>query len=164
MEPFIGEIRVFSFGFVPRGWAACDGQMLQVRDHQALYSVIGNTYGGDGKINFAMPNLNGRTPIHPGNGIIRGQAGGEESHTLTVAEMPAHTHQVSGDSAPPKYFIPVDKVWATSPNKPFATVLNTTLHPSAISNTGGDQSHANMQPYLVVQYCIAVDGIFPPRP
>ena len=163
MEPFVGEIRVFSFGFVPRGWAACDGQMLQVRDHQALYSVMGNTYGGDGKINFAMPNLNGRAPVHPGQGITRGQAGGEEKHTLSVAEMPAHTHQVSGDSAAANYFIPVDKVWAASPNKPFATAPNTTLDPSVISNAGGNQAHTNMQPYLVVQYCIAVIGIFPPR-
>lgn len=164
MEPFIGEIRIFSFGFIPRGWVACDGRLLQVRDHQALYSVVGNTYGGDGKINFAVPNLNGRAPIHPGQGIARGQAGGEEKHTLSVAEMPAHTHQSSGDSAPVKYNTPVDRVWATSTEKPFATVPNTTLHPSAISNAGGNQGHTNMQPYLVVQYCIAVDGIYPPRP
>jgi len=163
MEPFVGEIRVFSFGFIPRGWAACDGQLLQVRDHQALYSVMGNTYGGDGKMNFAVPNLNGRAPIHPGSGIARGQAGGEEKHTLSVAEMPTHTHQVSGDSASATVNSPTKSVWAKSAHKPYATVPNTTLDTSAISNAGGSQAHTNMQPYLVVQYCIAVIGIFPPR-
>lgn len=163
MEPFIGEIRVFSFGFIPRGWVACDGRLLQVRDHQALYSVVGNTYGGDGKINFAVPNLNGRAPIHPGSGIARGQAGGEEKHTLTIAEMPAHTHQVSGNSTLAKTISPQKAVWAKSADKSFAEAPNTPLHSSAISNAGSSQAHTNMQPYLVVQYCIAVDGIYPPR-
>lgn len=164
-EPFIAEIRVFSFNYAPRGWAKCDGQLLPIAQNQALFSVLGTIYGGNGQTNFALPNLKGRTPIHFSGQIPIGQVGGEEVHTLTQLEMPAHIHAVSASNGAPDQGSPAnnylgtfaaDQVYAPG-NSANSQMGGTT----AIS--GGSQPHNNMQPYLVLNICIALQGTFPSR-
>lgn len=163
-EPFLGEIRMFSFKFAPYGWAQCNGQLLQINQNQALYALLGTTFGGDGVHTFALPDLQGKVPVVPSDTIKHGSMGGEETHVLTTDEMPLHTHEVmAGVEATTN--VAADKVWATTPGSVTAyhPTANVTMNPAALSASGNSQPHANMQPYTVVQYCIALQGIWPPR-
>ncbi len=163
-EPFLSEIRVFSFQFAPKGWATCDGQLLPINQNQALFSLLGTTFGGDGRVNFALPDLRGRVPIHGGGGHVLGERGGEQAHTLSSAEMPSHTHAVAastsatGGSSNPtgKYLGGANNVYA-----PPGAGSQTTLRPDAVTTVGSSQAHQNMQPFLVLNLCIALQGIFP---
>lgn len=163
-EPFLGEIRMFSFKFAPRGWAQCNGQLLQISQNQALYSLLGTTFGGDGVRTFALPNLQGKVPVAPSDAIQHGSTGGEETHVLTIDEMPPHTHEVMA-GAEATTNVAAGNVWATTPGSVTAyhPTANVTMNQAALSASGNSQPHANMQPYTVVQYCIALQGIWPPR-
>ncbi|GAA0357372.1 phage tail protein [Bacillus horti] len=161
-EPFLGEIRLFANGYAPQGWAQCNGQLLQIQQNQALYSLIGRSYGGDGVNTFALPNLQGRVPVHSGGPV--GAVGGQEAHTLTVAEMPNHQHTVMGTSTPANNRQANDLVWASNEtNKPYGTTINTQMSASSIGNVGQGQAHSNMQPYGVLNFCIALQGVYPSR-
>ncbi|MEM7302674.1 MAG: tail fiber protein [Pseudomonadota bacterium] len=170
-EPFLAEIRMMGFGFAPRGWAMCDGQTLPINQNQSLYSLLGTTYGGDGRTNFNLPDLRGRVPIHTGNdgtgGVTwqEGQLGGEETHTLSVPEMPAHTHTLEGSSQDGNSINTNGTVLAREVGNPYsASNANLVdLRTGTISNAGGGQAHENMQPFLAVNYCIAIRGLFPSR-
>lgn len=167
-EPFLSEIRIMSFSFAPRGWATCDGQLLPINQNQALFSLLGTTFGGDGRVNFGLPDSRGRTPIHMGNGHILGERGGEQAHTLNINEIPTHLHGLNGTSANATTNIPDSSAavsqWAnTSPNQAYnGSGQNlVTMNPSTLSNSGGSQAHLNMQPFLTLSFCIALQGIFP---
>ncbi len=162
-EPFLSEIRMVSFNFPPKGWAFCNGQLLPINQNQALFSLLGTTYGGDGRVNFALPDLRGRTTAHVGNGIILGESAGEQTHTLTVAEMAGHTHSVQGNSSSANVATPVGNVWAQQVSNPFSSQANASMGPSTVAPIGGSQPHPNLQPYLVVNFIIALQGIFPSR-
>ncbi len=198
-EPFLSEIRVFSFTFAPRTWALCNGQLLPINQNQALFSLLGTTYGGDGRVNFALPNLQGRTPIHTGNGFTLGQAGGSAAHTVSVAELPTHSHVLNADSGgtlltpggnrlgnagsdvyvPPSLVSPlpeavvdetevelswhegVSRFYASGGTDGFAAAALVQMNAAAVSNVGGSQAHLNLQPFLTLNFCIALQGIFP---
>jgi microcystin-dependent protein len=160
-EPFLSEIKIVSFGFPPRGWALCNGQLLPINQNQALFSLLGTTYGGDGRINFGLPNLQGRSPNHMGDGFTLGQSGGETAHTLTIPEMAAHTHVPVGSSNAPSASAPTGNLWATNPNNSYAGTAGSAMNPACITATGGSQAHENMSPYLVLNFIIALQGIFP---
>lgn len=164
-EPFIGEIQAFSFNYAPRGWALCNGQLLAINQNQALYAILGNTYGGDGVTTFALPDLRGRTPVHVGQGVTLGQSAGEEAHTLTVNEMPQHTHQAMANQSNSTSSKPTDNVWGPAPagSNSYTATANAVMNANALSTAGGSQPHSNMQPSLVLNYCIALQGIFPSR-
>ncbi len=159
-EPFLSEIRLMSFNFAPKGWALCNGQTLPINQNQALFSLLGTTYGGDGRVNFALPNLQGRVPVHEGSGFTLGQRGGEEAHTITQQEFPTHNHFVSVVNANASVG-PAGNYFAAANNAYHQAPANTNLAPSSITNTGGSQAHQNMQPYLAVTFAIALQGIFP---
>ncbi|MDN9008517.1 phage tail protein [Brevibacillus laterosporus] len=163
-EPFLGEIRLFGFAFAPVGWAFCDGQLLAINQNQALFSLLGTTYGGNGITTFALPDLRGRVAIHRSDSFPMGLTGGEVTHTLTVAEMPSHTHQALGSISAANTVLPANSVWAATDNLAYNQSANTSMSPAAISSTGDSQPHNNMQPFLVLNYCIALQGIFPSRP
>ncbi len=198
-EPFLSEIRVFSFNFAPRGWALCNGQLLPINQNQALFSLLGTTYGGDGRVNFALPNLQGRTPIHTGGGFTLGQVGGTAAHTLSQSELPTHSHTLNADAAgaaltplgnrlgnagsdvyvPPSLVSPlpeavvdetevalswhegVSRFYADSGTGGFAAAALVQMNAAAVSSVGGSQAHNNMQPFLTLNFCIALQGIFP---
>lgn len=167
-EPFLSEIRIFSFNFPPKGWAFCNGQLLPINQNQALFSLLGTTYGGNGQTNFALPNLRGRASIHEGSGFTLGQAGGQSAHTVTISEMPTHTHFqnsnmcIGGNNINATLGDPTNNYWANNGKAQYATnTLDQVMHPSAVTNVGGSQPHNNMQPYLVLNFCIALQGIFP---
>lgn len=160
-EPFLSEIRIFSFGFPPKGWAMCNGQLLLIRDNQALFSLLGTTYGGDGRVNFALPNLQGRTPIHVGGGYTVGQQGGEQNHTLSVSALPAHTHLVGAVSSAANSANPVARAPAATLQNMYSDAAPNVAMQQTFNNIGGSQPHLNMQPYLVLNTCIALQGIFP---
>jgi microcystin-dependent protein len=160
-EPFLSEIRIMSFNFPPKGWAFCNGQLLPINQNQALFALLGTTYGGNGQTNFALPNLQGRTPIHSGAGFTLGQTGGEQSHTLTMSEMPAHNHTVQGSSDNGASVLPTDGVLAAAAGLYGDATQLTTLLPATVTNVGGSQPHLNMQPFLTLTFCIALQGIFP---
>lgn len=161
-EPFLSEIRLMSFNFPPRGWAFCDGQLLPINQNQGLFSLLGTTFGGDGRVNFGLPDLRGRTPIHVGAGHTLGERGGEQTHTLSTAEIPTHTHQVMASSDPGNDQTATDKVLGTVPGRVYTDSNNlTALHPQTVPNFGGSQAHLNMQPFLVLNFSIALQGIFP---
>jgi len=161
-EPFLSEIRIMSFGFPPKGWALCDGQLLPINQNQALFSLLGTTYGGDGRVNFGLPNLQGRTPIHMGGGHTLGERGGEQAHTLSISELPTHTHVVNATNNPASTNVPANNTLLGAVANTYAAAANlTSLAPSEIGNVGGSQAHLNMQPFLVLNFSIALQGIFP---
>jgi microcystin-dependent protein len=156
----MGEIRLMSFNFPPKGWAFCDGQLLPINQNQALFSLLGTTYGGDGRVNFGLPDLRARTPIHVGQGHILGERGGEQSHTLTVAELPSHVHVMNASVSNADVVSPGGNVLAQSSQLYGPPVRPTTLDPSTNGSTGG-LAHLNMQPFLTLSFCVALQGIFP---
>lgn len=161
-EPFLAEIRIFSCNFAPKGWALCNGQLLPINQNQALFALLGTTYGGNGTTNFALPDLRSRAPIHVGSGFTLGQRGGEEAHTITIAEMPAHTHQMSGSGDGPTVTPPTNNFFSTGTGfTPYAATPNVAMDPACISNVGGSQAHENRSPYMALNFCIALQGIFP---
>jgi microcystin-dependent protein len=167
-EPFLSEIRIFSFNFAPKGWALCNGQLLPINQNQALFSLLGTTYGGNGQTNFALPNLQGRVPDHMGNGFTLGEQGGETAHTVTQSEMPTHIHLMSSNVAVTGGAInatqgaPTGNFWANDGKQIYCTTApNASMAPSAVTNVGGSQAHLNMQPFLALNFCIALQGIFP---
>lgn len=162
-DPYIGEIKVISFNFPPKGWAFCNGQLLPINQNQALFSILGVTYGGNGTTTFALPNLQARMPIHQGQGFTIGQRGGEAAHTLTINEIPAHNHPARA-AATADGSSPNGTVWAPADGaSEFAAAPNITMSPAAIANSGGSQPHLNEAPYLVLNFVIALVGIFPSR-
>lgn len=163
-EPFLSELRLFSFVFAPKGWALCNGQLLPINQNQALFSLLGTTYGGNGQTNFALPDLRGRAPIHVGGGYTLGQAGGEQAHTLTIAELPTHTHVLQATTTAASTNIPNNTMLlaSTAPNDFYTgPAALTTTAPGTVANVGGSQAHLNMQPFLTLSWCIALQGIFP---
>lgn len=162
---FIGEIRFVGFNFAPQGWALCNGQIMSIQQNTALFALIGTTYGGDGITNFALPNLQGRMPLHQGSGFVIGQSGGQESVTLTVAQMPKHTHTLKASSATANSAAPGSEVLANSSASPIynSVTPDTQLNKASISATGGNQPVATMPPYLTLNCIIALEGIFPSR-
>ena len=163
-NPFVAEIRCFPFNFPPKGWAFCNGQLLPINQNQALFSILGTTYGGDGRVNFALPNLQGRMPVHVGQGIILGELGGETAHTLNISEMPAHNHiPVGSNTNPPTSPGAAGNLWSANNAKPFAASATGSMNPAGVLSAGGSQPHENMSPYLVLYFIIALVGIFPSR-
>jgi microcystin-dependent protein len=161
-EPFLSEIRIMSFVFAPKGWALCNGQLLPINQNQALFSLLGTTFGGDGRVNFALPDLRARTPIHVGKAHTLGERGGEQAHTLSISELPTHTHVLNGSSNTGAAIIPTGNTLSVTPNQIYTQPANlTSLSPSSVSNVGGSQAHLNMQPFLTLSFCIALQGIFP---
>ena len=163
-EPFLGEIRPFAFGFTPKGWASCDGQLLPIAQNAALFSLLGTMYGGDGRTTFALPDLRGRAGMHVSSVHTQGERAGQENVTLSTAQIPLHSHTVNCSNTIGNQTSPAGKFWAqdSDGNVVFSSTGGATMAAAAIGNTGG-QPHPNMQPYLVVNYCIAVQGIFPSR-
>lgn len=165
-EPFLSEIRMMSFSFPPKGWALCNGQLLPINQNQALFSLLGTTFGGDGRVNFALPDLRARTPIHVGAAHTLGERGGEQSHTLTIAELPTHAHTLSasnsGANAPVPNNAGTGLVPANSPDQLYGPATNlVATNAGSVTNTGGSQAHLNLQPFLTLSFCIALQGIFP---
>lgn len=161
-DPFIGEIKLISFNFPPKGWAFCNGQLLPINQNQALFSILGTQYGGDGQTNFALPNLQARMPIGQAPSYPVGSVGGEEFHTLTINEMPSHGHAPLANPTTTG-ISPRNATWSPSGHEMFAATANTTMSPAAISNNGGNQPHENRPPFLVLNYVIALQGVFPSR-
>ncbi len=167
-EPFLAEVRMMGFNFAPRGWAFLDGQILPINQNQSLYSLLGTTYGGDGRTSFALPDLRGRTPMHPGNGHRVGQKGGAETVTLTAAEIAAHSHNAKassaiGNSASLTNALLAQEVLPDQIYRDYEAANMTALRSGTVTNSGGGQAHENMQPYLAVNFCIALQGLFPSR-
>jgi microcystin-dependent protein len=166
-EPFLSEIRLMSFVFAPKGWALCNGQLLPINQNQALFSLLGTTFGGDGRVNFALPDCRGRAPIHVGSGHTLGEKGGEQAHTMSIAELPTHTHVAQGTSTAADQPVPGGNLLAAVDITAFTTALYAppaslvAMAPASVANVGGSQAHLNMQPFLIVSFCIALQGIFP---
>ena len=165
-EPFLAEVKLFGFNFPPRGWAQCDGQILPINQNQALYSLLGTTYGGDGRTSFALPELRGRACMHKGDDHSLGEKAGEESHTLSISEIPNHTHQLQA------YSDPADSNQApgnrygqasTTAYRPLSGSMIANMNANAVGNAGSGAPHENMQPFQVVNFCIALQGLFPSR-
>jgi len=162
-EPFLSEIRIVSFVFAPKGWALCNGQLLPINQNQALFSLLGTTFGGDGRVNFALPDLRARTPIHVGGGHALGERGGEDAHTLSIAELPTHTHSANGSTVTATLDGPGNNFFAAtvSLNIYGGPTQLVALNAGMVANAGGSQAHPNSQPFLTLSFCIALQGIFP---
>lgn len=163
-DPYIGEIRAVGYDFAPKGWALCNGQLLAINQNQALFSILGTTYGGDGRTTFALPDLRGRSPVHTGT-LPLGQRAGEETHTLILAELPSHPHQLSASGQRASLDDPAAATWAAlaSGNLYSGAPPNTVMHAGSVTTVGNGGPHENMQPYLVVNFIIALVGIYPSR-
>jgi microcystin-dependent protein len=160
--PYVGEIRMFAGNFAPAGWMLCQGQLLPISDYDTLFTLIGTTYGGDGQSTFALPNLQSRVPIHQGSGFTLAQTGGEEQVTLTVNQMPAHTHVPQANSGTGTQNSPAGNVWANSANLPYSpNAPSASMDPAAVGLAGGSQPHDNMVPFLVINFIISLFGVFP---
>ena len=169
-SPYLGEILLFAGNFAPSGWAICDGSLLPINQNQALFSILGTTYGGNGTTNFALPDLRSRVPVGFGQGsgltnFVIGQSGGEESHQLSVNEIPSHNHVAAADNSGGTSATPVGNFPAINNEgiQHYGSTSNGAMNASAIGNTGGGQSHNNLQPYLAINYIIALQGVFPAR-
>ncbi len=167
-EPFIGEVKIVAFNFPPRGWALCNGQLLPISQNQALFALLGTQFGGNGTTSFALPNLQARVPVEQGtlaggSSYVIGQAGGEFAHTLISGEMPSHTHTAQGSSDAGSGVVPAANVPASASGLYGAAAALTPLNPASVAAVGGSQPHENRQPYLVLNFCIALQGIFPSR-
>lgn len=162
-EPFLSEIRIMSFGFPPKGWATCDGQLLPINQNQALFSLLGTTYGGDGRVNFGLPNLQSRAPMHMGSGHTLGERGGEQAHTLSISEIPTHVHTAIAAAVDGTLPSPLNGYLGQNLKQPYrASDSNLgALATGSLANVGGSQAHLNMQPFLVLNFSIALQGIFP---
>ena len=163
-EPFLAEIRLMSFIFAPKGWALCNGQLLPINQNQALFSLLGTTFGGNGQTTFALPDLRGRVPIHVGGGHTLGENGGEQAHTVSIAELPEHTHLLQARATPATDSTPTSSLVLaeSTPQGLYAGATNlAVMAADAVTNTGGSQAHLNMQPFLTLSFCIALQGIFP---
>ena len=164
-EPYVAELRIFSFGFAPKGWALCDGQLLSIQQNQALFSLLGTFYGGNGVQTFALPNLQGRVALHFGNGFTLGEVTGETSHTLQTAEMATHSHALQGTTATGSVASPAGALLATTSDNLYTDTPGSTvqLATASVTSQGGGGPHENRQPFLVLNVCIALAGIFPQR-
>lgn len=163
-EPYLSEIAIFAFNFPPKGWALCNGQLLPINQNQALFALLGTTYGGDGRVNFALPNLQGHVPIGEGNGHSLGERAGTESHTLNIAEMPAHTHTVRAVNDAPNASSPGNNTFAAQTGfSPYGATPQAAMPEQVVSVAGGSQAHTNMSPFLCVNFSIALQGVFPSR-
>jgi len=161
-SPFIGEIRMFGGNFAPAGWAFCDGSLMFISDNDALFQLIGTTYGGDGQTTFALPDLRSRVPMHVGPGFALAQAAGQETVTLTVSQIPAHSHVPQANSNPGTQSTPTGEVWAQSTLGQFsAAAPSTSMDPGALGSVGGSQPHDNMVPFLAVNFILSLFGVFP---
>lgn len=171
-EPFVGEIRLFPINYAPYGWLPCDGQLLQINSNTALFSLIGITFGGDGRTNFQLPDLRGRAALHPNPAanppLPVDTSAGEAAHTLNTAEMPQHTHNANATAVTANQTQPPNQIWAKAQPLMYAPVAAgstpAAMNPGTLTPTGGSTAHSNMQPYLSVQFCIATQGIYPQRP
>lgn len=159
-DPYLGEIRAISFNFAPKGWAFCNGQLLPINQNQALFALLGTQFGGNGTTTFALPDLRDRSPVHTGNGYPIGAVAGEATHTLTAQELPAHTHLLSAGGQGTASS-PAGARWAASTKASYAAAPSTTMSAQALSSTGGGQPHENRPPFLVINFVIALQGIFP---
>lgn len=173
MDPFVGEIRLFAGNFAPQNWAFCNGQLLPISQNTALYSLLGTQYGGDGKVNFALPNLQGRVPLHHGQGPgltnrSIGQEAGSAAVTLLESELPSHSHVPGSQSVTNGVTDPTGAVWTNSAGlsgqRIYGTAPDTPMSPTALQPSGGSFPHNNMQPYLGLNFIIALQGVYPPRP
>jgi microcystin-dependent protein len=163
-EPFLSEIRLMSFVFAPKGWALCNGQLLPINQNQALFSLLGTTFGGDGRVNFALPDLRGRAPIHVSSGHTLGEKGGEQAHTLSIAEIPTHVHVAQSGSGGTAGTNPNGTLLGPAAVASYAPAQSlVAMNTASVTNTGGSQAHLNMQPFLTLNFCIALQGIFPSR-
>ena len=160
-QQYLSEIRVMSFNFAPKGWAACNGQLLPINQNQALFSLLGTTYGGDGIRTFALPNLQGRTPLHVGSGFSLGQLGGEQNHTLTISETPAHTHTWGVTNTAASAPGPTSNLLGAVQEYSGSASNLVGMYPTVLASVGGSQPHQNMQPFLTLNFCIALQGIYP---
>jgi microcystin-dependent protein len=160
--PFLGEIMMCSFNFAPKGWALCNGQLMPINQNQALFSLMGTMYGGDGRVTFAIPDLRGRTPMHPGGGFVQGQMSGEEFHTLNQSELPQHIHTLLGTGATGRAKDPGNNALAAARGH-YAESGDVAMNLSSITNVGGSQAHENRPPFLVLTFVVALQGIFPSR-
>lgn len=163
-DPFLGEIRWVAFGFAPKNWAQCNGQLLPINQNIALFSLLGTTYGGNGSTNFALPDMRGRAPLHVGSGYVLGQKGGTEAHTLTLAELPAHTHAVLADGREATAAVPgttTHLAKTSAGTSAYGSTPNTSLAAGSVSSVGGGQPHTNLKPFIALTCIIALQGVFP---
>ena len=160
-QPFLGQLLPVAFNFAPRGWALCSGQLLAINQNQALFSLLGTTFGGDGRVTFALPDLRGRIPAHSGGGLTLGQQLGEENHTLSLGEMPQHTHPLNASNQTAATNVPTGNVYASESWNLYGTTPNAPMNAGVVTSVGGSQLHSNQQPYLAINWVIALQGIFP---